>query len=356
MNTLRNITLVVGVLLLLPIMTKAENVSVKASITPTSIKIGEQATINLSSTNRASDKVIFPIISDTLGEGIEVVGITKRDTSELDGGMIEVKQQIIVTGFDSTLAQIKPFIFYHSGDSIQTQPLTLKITEIEVDTVKNDLRDIKDIYKAPINWGFVIRCILGMLIVCVLIFLIVRYIIKRIKLKEKGEIEPEVALDPYKEAKDKLRNIGIEKIWQKGEVKKYYTEVTDVMREYLKYRVGIEAKEMTSDEIKDSLRECDVIRNYVKIDEVIGKMDDVMKVSNIVKFAKYIPEFSENVRMLEYTETIIDYIERGKIKSEADEVARQAEKENIKRDEDDDKVEKGVDNECTIIDNKGGEL
>ena len=52
-----------------------------------------------------------------------------------------------------------------------------------------------------------------------------------------------------------IERIKNEKVWQKGQPKAYYTELTDTLRTYIKDRFGFNALEMTSSEIIDKLLE-----------------------------------------------------------------------------------------------------
>ena len=44
-----------------------------------------------------------------------------------------------------------------------------------------------------------------------------------------------------------------EKLWQQGEIKQYYSELTDILRIYIENRWDIQAMEMVSSEIIESL-------------------------------------------------------------------------------------------------------
>jgi heterodisulfide reductase subunit C len=86
----------------------------------------------------------------------------------------------------------------------------------------------------------------------------------------------------------RLHEIREEKIWQRGLDKLYYTQLTDVLREYLSQRFTIQAMEMTSNEILTALRsKGDAL-------PVIEKLKQIFSVSDMVKFAKRQPTIEEN--------------------------------------------------------------
>lgn len=83
-------------------------------------------------------------------------------------------------------------------------------------------------------------------------FFIIRYrdnkpIIKIIKVEPK--------LPPHLAAMKKIETIKADKVAKREDPKAYYTELTDVIRIYIKERFGFNAMEMTSAEIIERLLE-----------------------------------------------------------------------------------------------------
>ena len=67
----------------------------------------------------------------------------------------------------------------------------------------------------------------------------------------------------------------------------HYTELTDVLRAYIKGRFGFNAQEMTSSEIIDKLLE-------VNDKEAIKDLRELFQTADLVKFAKHTPLMNEN--------------------------------------------------------------
>ena len=74
-----------------------------------------------------------------------------------------------------------------------------------------------------------------------------------------------------------------------GNEKAYYTQLTDVLREYLERRFGFNAMEMTTSEIVDELLK-------IKDKESIKELKEILEVADLVKFAKMHPTMYENDR------------------------------------------------------------
>merc|ERR1711991_172090 len=90
-------------------------------------------------------------------------------------------------------------------------------------------------------------------------------------------------------ALSELDKLKTRKLWQDGRFKLYYTELTDIIRTYLDNRYGIEAMEMTSDEIMDAL-----LSNKSIDEKLKAKLKDTLLTSDLVKFAKQKPLATEN--------------------------------------------------------------
>ena len=84
-----------------------------------------------------------------------------------------------------------------------------------------------------------------------------------------------------------IERIKGEKVWQKGQPKEYYTELTDTLRTYIKERFGFNALEMTSSEIIEKLLE-------MQDKEAITDLRSLFETADLVKFAKHNPLMNEN--------------------------------------------------------------
>ena len=77
-------------------------------------------------------------------------------------------------------------------------------------------------------------------------------------------------------------------MWQSGQEKAYYTQLIDILREYIDSRFSINAMEMTTTEILSSLRankETKLVENNLKT---------ILEIADFVKFAKMRPLPEDN--------------------------------------------------------------
>lgn len=291
----------------------AQSVTVDAKIDSLQILIGEQAKITLEVSTDADKRAIFPVYTDTIVRGVEIIDIAKPDTQYLnDRRRLLIKQEYTITSFDSALYYLPPMEVLVDNKPYHSKSLALKVYSVPVDTLHPDLfNGPKPIMQAPFvwaDWYGVIVC--GVLLIPLGLLLV--YLIKRIfdnkPIIRKVKVEPQ--LPPYQLAMQEIERIKGEKIWQKGLSKEYYTELTDALRVYIKGRFGFNALEMTSTEIIDKLLE-------VKDKEAVADLRSLFQTSDLVKFAKHNPMMNENDANLV---NAIDFI--NETKAEEDENAK----------------------------------
>ena len=124
-----------------------------------------------------------------------------------------------------------------------------------------------------------------------LVILITVYITRR---KQRQVIEPYVPKIPaHITALAALEKIRQEQIWKEGREKEYYSAISDTVRLYIEERYNVFALESTTDEIMTAFR------SQVIDPESKGKLQQLLQLSDLVKFAKLAPIESENIFTLQ---------------------------------------------------------
>ena len=181
--------------------------------------------------------------------GVEILDVAKPDTQLLnDNKRWLVSQEYTVTSFDSALYYLPPFEVLVNDKAYRSKALALKVYSIPVDTLHPDqFFGPKSIQEVPLTWEDLAPMVYSILLLIVLgvvtAFFIIRYrdnkpIIKIIKVEPK--------LPPHLAAMKKIETIKADKVAKREDPKAYYTELTDVIRIYIKERFGFNAMEMTS--------------------------------------------------------------------------------------------------------------
>lgn len=268
---------------------------VSAQIDSTELWVGDQATLHLQAIQAKEERVSFPVYGETLVPGIEVVNQSLQDTTVQNDGRLCISKDLIITSFEDSLFYIEPLPFItENGDTLYSEALSLNVIQpFEMDTTDNSITDIKDVYRAKIWWWGIIRWILlglGVAGLGVGIFFLLRYLRKLKAARETEEtINPDLLRPAEEVALEKLDAIKAAKIWQTGLHKQYHIELTDVIREYIARRFEVSSQEKTSDETLSSLKPIMIDQR-----ELFGKLEKMLRLADMVKFAKWQPTPDEN--------------------------------------------------------------
>jgi hypothetical protein len=261
------------------------------------IRIGEQSKIDLYVKYKATQKnlnIQWPVIGDTLRKEVEVVNVSKIDTTIPDKNKpdeIQQHQTITVTSVDSGFWAIPPFAFIVNNDTtkpVETDALLLAVYTLPVDTAEKSIKDIKAPFDEPFDWHEYLPYIYSGLVAVVVIAIII-FILRKVLKKKPVVVEPPKPKVPaHVTALNALEEIKNKKLWQEGKYKEYHTLISDTLRAYIEERYGVAAMELTSDEIFK-------IMNSQVIDSISKeKLKQVLTLADYVKFAKVIPIEVEN--------------------------------------------------------------
>lgn len=288
---------------------------VSATLDSTTLFIGDQTDLHLRAIGEVGEQVAMPVLDKELIPGVEIVDRTIVDTISLKDGRVQYDQYLTVTSFEDSLFYIAPLPFVSGDDTVWSDGLTLNVVQpFEMDTTDMAITDIKGVYKAPIWWWGIFRWVLLAVLLAgvgVAGYYLITYLQRR-KLKEAGN---EVVTEPLRPAEEvaleKLDAIKEKKIWQQGQVKEYYTQLTDVVREYIARRFEVSSVEQTSDE---TLRDIRPLLSERK--DLYDQLRKMLTLADLVKFAKWSTTPDENELSLRnaYTfvrETTIKSLEDG---------------------------------------------
>ena len=78
-------------------------------------------------------------------------------------------------------------------------------------------------------------------------------------------------------------------LWQNNQVKEYYSELTEIVRNYIERELQVPALEKTTDEIIGMLRDFQNANTIQTSKETILKLKELLQEADLVKFAKSKP-------------------------------------------------------------------
>jgi len=148
--------------------------------------------------------------------------------------------------------------------------------------------------KATLTFREILPWILVGLAALLLVIFLIWYFRKRKKKEPIFRLRPRVQLKPHELALMALEKLRVKKLWQQGQEKAYYTELTDILRDYIENRFAVPAMESTSAEILHDLL------GIKEIDRAVwDELGQVLMLADMVKFAKEKPVSEQNENILE---------------------------------------------------------
>ncbi|GEP92326.1 BatD family protein [Chitinophaga terrae (ex Kim and Jung 2007)] len=298
--------------MMLPFGLLAQQISVIAQTDTNSIRIGEQIKLQLTATltpaqiSNANFKVAFPVIPDSL-DHFEVVNRSAIDTVQ-DGTRHLLHQTYTLTSFDSghwTFPPVRFEVVDASGtpDSAFTQPIGIDVNTVAVDTTKA-FKPIKTVQSVPWNiWDYWIYLAIGAGLVLLIGGLIWFFRRK----PKKAPVVNVPTISPYELAVHNLKALKEEKLWQQGDVKQYYTRLTDILRTYFENQFGIAALELTSEELLNN------IKPITKLNQQRDKLRSLLAIADLAKFAKLQPTPDEHEDCMKKAEEILEWTRPPKV-------------------------------------------
>lgn len=257
---------------------------VTASVDSNKFLIGDWIPLKLEVIADKNADITFPIISDEDFEELEVLKVSDIDS------LVKKKaktyfQTITLTVFDTGYYPIPAFDFVVNGDTISSTPSIVQITSVEVDTVNAEIKAIKPpmtekltFWERIYPWGIILPIILAAL----LFFGLAIYLLNK-RPKQVAPPKPAITIPAHQWAYGELKKLKAEELWQNGENKAFFSQLTDILRQYIELRYKQPAMESTSDEIMQRLK-------LLKLDTtLLEQIQTTLSVSDYVKFAKAKP-------------------------------------------------------------------
>lgn len=260
---------------------------VSSSVDSTQIKIGSAFNLTIKATANEGSKVIFPN-QETIGP-FEVLEQAKVDTVLAEKRM-ELIKKYTLTQFDSGVYVVPRLSVYIDGKNYQTNLFDIKVNNVAVDTLKQPMHDIKGQIGSETDtdklWKYLVA-----LALCILTGVAAYFIIKR--LQQKSLTEEDLYKTPLEKVTKKLQLLDSKRLVMNGDVKSYYSEMTDVIRDYIEEVFEIPAKESTTSELVQHLMMTVQAKKIQLSKETINDLKRVLQAADLVKFAKSEPLMSE---------------------------------------------------------------
>ncbi|MDB5143716.1 MAG: hypothetical protein JWQ66_2429 [Mucilaginibacter sp.] len=273
----------------------AQNIQVEAKLDKASMPIGAQTVLHVSAHIPAKSVILFPQLKDSIGK-IKIVSGPKPDTAldKNDPANETVTHSYTITSFDEGIYTIPPLEFHTAAGVYKTGTVTLQIKPVLVDTTKV-FYDIKQPFVVSYTFWDWLRdhwlLVVVILVAVILVTAIIYYLKNRPKAAIIKKATPILTIDAI--ALNKLYALRDKKLWQQNEIKLYYIELTDILREYLEMRYHIKAHEQTTGDIFEALKDKDIPAGGR------DNLKQLLTLADLVKFAKEKPISAENEQKMD---------------------------------------------------------
>lgn len=279
------------------------NAQIKAEIDTANIKIGEPIHYRISIPIQPNQRISLPELKDTLSFHVEILD-QKIDTVFENERKVLV-QELTLTSFDSGEFLIRSLPVVIDSDTILSNSFTIKVEEVELNPEDLEGFPIKPIMGEEYTWKdywdkywmYFVSAILIFLVLLVLTILFLRN-------KKRSDEKSYTIKTPYEEAVDSLKILDKKKYLDKNLVNPYYSELSYLLRRYLGRVYHFSSLELLSDDLVDHFKKSDQLTS-----EDVQKLKEFLFDSDLVKFAKAIPEKEKHEY---YRNWVADLIEKIK--------------------------------------------
>ena len=257
---------------------------VSIAVDTTKMRIGEKIEYLLQV--KADSSALVTFSDPPFFAPFEVLEESAIDTLRAESSYLFTKKYALIQ-FDSGAYWLPPQKVMINGFTKVSDSLLIQVATVPVDTLKQNLFDIKPIVEVEKNYDAITRNIVyGFLIVLLLIGLIYAFFFARKKREERKKKRP-----PFERAIEELKALESVSPAEQQEFKDYYSRLTDVVRRYLEEEVKISALESTTDELMLKLEALKQSGTLELERETIKNLKSVLQTADLVKFARSLPAF-----------------------------------------------------------------
>ena len=275
------------------------SIKINTIIDTTQVKIGEEIlyTIEIKSDNN------YNIRFDEKPNFIPFEILKTYQTDTLNSSS-SFKKEYSLINFEPGEYWIPRQKIYFNQTVKFSDSLLIIVNDVEVDTLKQNLYDIKPIIPVKRNY----QKLFYRIIIITLLLAIIYIFYKRNLLKSSKEKEEVKSL--YEIANEKLNGLNNLHPNSQIEFKEYYTILIDIFREYLEYQVNIPAMESTSNELISRINLLKDSGNYDFEKSEINKLENLFTKSDLIKFAKSLPSKKDINNDVDTISKFIENIEK----------------------------------------------
>lgn len=280
----------------------AQDVTVSASLDSARIVIGDHLKMHISVTAPSQKPVSIQPYEQWQLANCEIVEV-KPVESKVKGDRMLYEQEAVLISFDTGAAAVAPILVFESdtvpvGKSellqfyVDSLPVfvdtSLAFKDIKAPLDGEDIEILPD-EKEKSNWKKVLLItLLVLLVLGTAFYFFWKYGRKYLHDKKVAEAKHKLKENAGLVALNSLKSLKAKKLWQKGQVKDYYSELSEIIRTYIDSQWDVNAMEMVTAEIMEEIENLDIE------DEQMKELKILLERADLVKYAKELPVVEEN--------------------------------------------------------------
>lgn len=222
-----------------------------------------------------------------------------QDTNDVDGK--KLVQTITITSYDTGVWVIPRFSISIGNKTYSSDTLSVRLRYNDGFNAEEDYREIKETEEVILPFDR--KKLYYIIAAVVLLALVLIYFFTR--KKKVGDVpKTQPLISPYEAALKALESLKVHKPQGQLETKSYYTTLNDVLRNYLSEQWSLSTQEKTNEEIIFQLKA------YRLEQEQFTQLAQSLRLADFVKFAKYLPQESDNEKALQVTADAIKQLHK----------------------------------------------
>ena len=267
-----------------------DSASVKTQIDKTHILIGEPIRLGVDVRIPSGVFIRFPQ-PDTIPHFV-ILGKASLD-SVVSGKSTSYHLEWKLTSFDSGIYKIPALPLLIGNRHYLSDSLPVEVSYGNLDSAKeyHDIRNIIEIENPAVK--YILWVVLGLTILAIILFVLsASRPFPATKMPEEKAVGKS-SLSAFDEAMASLERLKKMSLADAASVKKYYSGMNDALRVYLNRSMQLVTMERTNEELILQLSNLEMQK------EAFTHLAATLRMSDFVKFAKYIPDVYDNERNLE---------------------------------------------------------
>jgi hypothetical protein len=297
------LTIILSFCAIMSIAQANSGVYAATTLDSTEMLIGDRMTAHFKMVLNDKDRVVSITPSEPFDS---LANFEVLNKGEWKNGRVNYYRDIAFTVWDTGLYKIPQLTFtvqFSNGEvqTFQSNPVLLTVKNPKDWDKAMELEPIKDIQKE--EWTFTEDVLPILMIVGAVILLAVVgwFLYKKLKNNpDKQAIQRLIIQPPHIVAVEKLAVLKNKNLWQNGETKEYYSELSYILREYLEKQFNIPALESTTDELMS------ILSKRQLSDNLLENMQDLLQTSDLVKFAKVTPPDNVHDKFWYYASEVVE--------------------------------------------------